>query len=168
MIGGGDVVLPVDPLARLLHFHHAAGLDRRIALHPRLGVDEDAGALVELALGDRLEQVLLPAGDRHHRLDLAEQLLDQLRAGDGAALLAVLVAALAGAGQLLGLLGVPAGGGDLRDLVEGVHLLDEAADVLAPRELRGGRLAELGLLELQLLVVDVHAVAGQRCPLHES
>ena len=168
VVGGDDVVLPVDPLAGLVHLDHAAGLDGRIAVDPRFGVDELPGALVVFGLGDGLEQVLLSRGDRHHRLDVAEHLLDQLLAGHGPALGAVLVALLGGAGDVLHLGRVPAGGGDLRHLVEGVHLLDEAADVLAPGQLGGRALAQLGLLEEQLLVVDVHAEAGERGPLHEE
>ncbi len=131
-------------------------------------MDEDAGALVVLALGHRLEQVLLPADDGDDLLDVAEEFLDQLLAGDGAALGAVLVALLGGARDVLHLVGVPAAGGDLRHLVEGVHLLDEAADVLAPGQLGGRARAQLGLLELELLVIDVDAEAGDGRPLHEE
>jgi len=61
--------------------HDGAGADRRIAGDARLGMHEDAGALVELALRHRLEQVLLAGRDRQHLLDLAEHLLDELGAG---------------------------------------------------------------------------------------
>ncbi len=168
VVGGDDVVLAVDALARLVDLDHAAGLDGRIAGDARLGVHEDAGAPVVLALGHRLEQVLLPAGHRDHRLDFAEHFLDQLGAGLGAAHLAELVALLAGPGHLLHLVGVPAGGRDLRHLVEGVHLLDEAADVLSPSQLGGGAVADLGLLEEELSVGHVHAEAGDGGPLHEE
>ncbi len=168
VVGGDDVVLPVDALACLLHLDDGAGADLCVAGDARLGVHEGAGALVVLALRHRLEQVLLAGGDRDHRFDVAEQLLDQLLAGDGAALGAVLGALLGGTGDVLHLGRVPAGGGDLRDLVEGVHLLDEAADVLAPGQLGSRALAQLGLLEEQLPVVDVHAEAGDGGPLHEE
>ena len=168
MVGGDDVVLPVDALAGLLHLDDGAGLDGGVAVDAGLGVDEDASALVVLGLRHRLEQVLLAGGDRDHRLDIAEHLLDQLLAGDRAALRAVLVALLGGAGDVCHLGRVPAGGGDLRDLIEGVHLLDEAADVLAPGQLGGRALAQPGLLEDQLLVVHVHAEAGDGGPLHEE
>src|SRR5438552_1412378 len=168
VVGGDDVVLPVDPLARLLHLDHATGADGGIAGDARFRVHERSGALVVLALRHRLEQALLAGGQRQHLLDVAEHLLDELRAGDGSALLAVLVARLSRARHLARVLRVPAGSGDLRDLIEGVHLLDQAPDVLPPYQLRRRRIAELGLLEQQLPVVDVDAEASHRRALHEE
>ena len=168
VVGGNDVVLPVDALARLLHLDDGARADGGIAGDARLRVHESSGALVVLALRHRLEQALLAGGQRHHLLDVAEHLLDELRAGDGPALLAVFVARLSGAGHLAGVLRVPAGRRDPRDLIEGVHLLDQAADVLPPHQLRRRRIAELGLLEQQLPVVDVDTEPRQRRPLHEE
>jgi hypothetical protein len=163
MVGRYHVVLPVDPLAGLLHLDRGARHHLRVAVDARLGGDERARALVELGLGDRLEQVHLARRDGNEGLDLAEEVLHQLRAGDGPALRAVLVALLAllRLGRL-GLGGVPARGGDLRHLVVGVHLLHEPPDVLHPLE-RGDRaLGDLGLLEDQLLVLDVEPEARDR------
>ena len=168
MIGAGDVVLPVDALACLVHFHHRARLDRRVAHDPAFRGDEGASALVELGLGDRLEEVLLPAGEGEDRFHLAEHLLDQLRPGDLPSLGAVLVPLLGGRGHVLHLVGVPAAAADLRRLVVGVHLHGEAADVLPPDELGGRGLAQLRLLEAELLAVDVEAVTGDRRPLQEE
>ncbi len=168
VLAAGDVVLPVDALARLVHLDDGARLHRGVAGDPAFRRDEDASASVELGLRDRLEQVLLPAGDGHDRFHLAEHLLDQLRPGDLAALGAVLVALLGRRGHVLHLGRVPAAGADPRDLVVGVHLHGEAADVLAPDELRGRRLPDLRLLEAELLSVDVEAEPGQRRTLHEE
>ena len=168
VLGAHYVVLAVDALPGLVHLDHGAGADSGVAGDAAFGGDERAAPLVELRLGHRVEQVLLAAGDGDGRLHLAEHLLDQLRAGDRAALLAQLVALLGGRGHVLHLVGVPAAGGDLRDLIEGVHLHHEAADVLPPDQLRGGALADLRLLEAELLPVDVEAEPGDRGPLHEE
>ncbi len=168
VVGAGDVVLPVDPLPGLVHLDDGSRLDRRVAGDAALRGDEGPAALVELGLGHRLEQVLLPAGDGEDRLDLAEHLLDQLRPGDLPALGAILVALLGGRGHVLHLVRVPAAAADLGHLVVGVHLHGEAADVLAPDELRRRGLSDLRLLEAELLPVDVEAEPGDRRPLDEE
>ena len=169
VVGADDEVLPVDALAGLLDVDDRAGHDLRVAADAPLGGDERTRALVELGLCGRFEQVLLPGRVHRELLRVSEHLLDQVGAGHGAAHLGELVAALAllRRGRLL-LLRVPALGRDLRDLIEGVHLLHEAPDVLHPGQRRDRVAVDLRGLEGELLVVDEEAIPREGRALGEE